>query len=424
MKYKAEQFLLSSIILKNNNFNKVSKIINENNFIKKKNGVIFKSIKNMLNKNNKIDVITLFYYIKKNNKLQNISFKYINGIIKNNAIFDNIVKYAKIIKNKYLLKKIYENFYKFSYLIKNKKIKNIFNFVSRVQNKLKSFLKKNYKNDKFKIKKKLKIVYHNIINKKYSNNTYIKTGFSKLDNLILGFSPGELIVIAGRPSTGKTSLCMNICENISIKNKLSSIFFSLEMSKEQVILRLLSSISGINSKKIKGSSLDKKEKKKLKYAYKKIKKSSIFINDNSFFNLYNFKSNLKKIFTQNKIGIIAIDYLQLVYLKRNKDSRNNEIAEISRILKTVSKEFNVPVVALSQLNRNSDQRINKRPILSDLKDSGSIEQDADLIIFLYNNLLENKNIVETELIIGKNRNGPTGVIKLDFDKSKTKFIDK
>ncbi|MGX7589620.1 DnaB-like helicase C-terminal domain-containing protein [Candidatus Vidania fulgoroideorum] len=393
MTNEIEKYLLSCIIIDSNSIKNNKKIYKY--FNNKKNIVIFKCILKILKKYKKIDLITIYYNI--NNKFK-ISIEYLNSIIKLDADPSKIEKYIKILK-KIKIKKILKNILKkYIKILRYKKLK------------IKS-LTKNIKLEinRIKFKKKKKIIsFQELIKKK----KYIKTGFRKLDNIILGFSPGDLIIVAARPSIGKTSFCLNICANL-IKKKKKSLFYTLEMSKEQIILRILSIMTNIEIKKIFKKELKTLEIKKLKKNFKKINKFVNFI-DSKKFTINLIDKNSKKY------KMIFIDYLQLIYLKKDLN-RNNEIAEISRILKKKAIELNIPIVVISQLNRNSEQRINKRPILSDLKDSGSIEQDSDMIIFLYRNDfydLNNKNI---EIILGKNRNGNTGIIKLKFLKKLTKF---
>ena len=257
------------------------------------------------------------------------------------------------------------------------------------------------------------------------------SGFYDLDSLTQGFQKSDLIILAGRPSMGKTALVLNITENILKKYKIPILFFSLEMSKEQLIYRLLSNETGISQTRLKIGNLYKEDWHELKESIQNYSRLPFFIDDQANLTTQDIRSKVKKIvFEQNKIGLIVIDYLQLLLNSKLKsENRVQELSQITRTLKNIAKEFQIPVIALSQLSRNVENRINKRPVLSDLRESGSIEQDADLVLMLYrdnyyNPIIEkNEKITPAELIIAKHRNGPLGIVELSFQDDPTKFLN-
>ena len=259
----------------------------------------------------------------------------------------------------------------------------------------------------------------------------LASGFYDLDSLTQGFQKSDLIILAGRPSMGKTAFVLNITENILKNYKLPIIFFSLEMSKEQLIYRLLSNETGISQTRLKLGNLYKEDWNKLKKSIQLYSKLPFFINDEPNITIYDLRSKIKKIiFEQSNIGLIVIDYLQLLLNSKIKtENRVQELSQITRSLKAIAKEFQTPIIALSQLSRNVENRINKRPILSDLRESGSIEQDADLVLMLYRENYYNsttekfEKLAPAELIIAKHRNGPLGVVKLSFQTDPTKFVN-
>lgn len=259
----------------------------------------------------------------------------------------------------------------------------------------------------------------------------LASGFYDLDSLTQGFQKSDLIILAGRPSMGKTAFVLNITENILKNSKLPIIFFSLEMSKEQLIYRLLSNETGISQTRLKLGNLYKEDWNKLKNSIQLYSKLPFFINDEPNITINDLRSKIKKIiFEQTNIGLIVIDYLQLLLNSKIKtENRVQELSQITRSLKAIAKEFQTPIIALSQLSRNVENRINKRPILSDLRESGSIEQDADLVLMLYRENYYNsttekfENLTPAELIIAKHRNGPLGVVKLSFQTDPTKFFN-
>ena len=257
------------------------------------------------------------------------------------------------------------------------------------------------------------------------------SGFYDLDSLTQGFQKSDLIIIAGRPSMGKTAFALNITENILKKYKVPILFFSLEMSKEQLIYRLLANETEISQTRLKIGNLYKEDWHKLKKSIQIYSRLPFFIDDQANLTVQDIRSKIKKIlFERNKIGLIVIDYLQLLLTSKIKsENRVQELSQITRTLKSIAKEFQVPIIALSQLSRNVENRINKRPILSDLRESGSIEQDADLVLMLYrdnyyNPMVEkNEKITPAELIITKHRNGPLGTIEFLFQNDPTKFFN-
>ena len=259
----------------------------------------------------------------------------------------------------------------------------------------------------------------------------LESGFYDLDSITQGFQKSDLIIIAGRPSMGKTAFSLNITQNIIKAYKLPVLFFSLEMSKEQLIYRLLSTETGINQNRLKIGNLYKEDWISLELIVQNFSRLPFFIEDKANLTSQDIRSKVKNIlFEYNQIGLIVIDYLQLMQnSKSNKDNRVQELSEITRALKNIAKEFQVPIIVLSQLSRNVETRINKRPILSDLRESGSIEQDADLVLMLYRenyynlNLQQNEDLSSVELMIAKHRNGPLGTLNLYFQTNNTKFLN-
>ena len=255
----------------------------------------------------------------------------------------------------------------------------------------------------------------------------LSSGFYGLDSLTQGFQKSDLIIIAGRPSIGKTAFCLSLGINVIKYSKIPILLFSLEMSKEQIIYRLLGMETNINQMRLRSGKLYRTDWVKLSKVIKILSKLPFFIDDTPDLSVQDIRSKIKTIlFEQNKVGLIMIDYLQLMQNSKFKsENRAYELSQITRSLKIIAREFNVPIIALSQLSRNVENRIDKKPILSDLRESGSIEQDADLVLMLHKSNKTNldENILLTDLIIAKQRNGPTGTIQILFDKKRTKYIN-
>ena len=247
--------------------------------------------------------------------------------------------------------------------------------------------------------------------------TGVPTGFVDLDRDTAGFQPGDLIVIAGRPSMGKTALALNIVESAAIRTQLAAVVFSLEMSSEQLAMRFMSSLGGIDAHKIRTGKLEDADWPKLTSAMMLLNESRIFLDDTGDLTPTELRARCRRLKREHDVGLIIVDYLQLMHVPGTSENRATEISEISRSLKALARELKVPVVALSQLNRSLESRANRRPMLSDLRESGAIEQDADVILFIYRDEVYNEESTDkgkAEIIIGKQRNGPTGTVTLTF----------
>ena len=255
----------------------------------------------------------------------------------------------------------------------------------------------------------------------------IPTGFRLLDTVLTGLGRGDLVILAARPGMGKTSFALNIATRVAMQQKVPVAIFSLEMTKEQLTNRILSAEAGIDSQAFRTGALRSEDWEYLALATEKLHDAPIYMDDTSGITITEMKAKIRRVNqdpTRPNVGLIVIDYLQLMAVPGTRENRATEISEISRSLKGLAKELHVPVIALSQLNRSLEQRPNKRPVMSDLRESGAIEQDADIIMFIYRDDYYNKDSKEpniAEVIIGKQRNGPTGTVKLFFQKNQTRF---
>jgi len=255
--------------------------------------------------------------------------------------------------------------------------------------------------------------------------TGLTTGFIDLDRMTSGLQPSDLVIVAGRPSMGKTSFAMNLVENAALSSDRPIMVFSMEMPAEQLVIRMLSSLGRIDQSRVRTGKLEQDDWPKLSSATEKLKDTQIFIDDTPALTPTDLRSRVRKLIReQGDLGMIMVDYLQLMRVAGSNEGRTAEISEISRSLKAIAKEFRCPVVALSQLNRSLEQRPNKRPVNSDLRESGAIEQDADVIMFIYRDEVYNEDSLDkgvAEIIIGKQRNGPIGTCKLSFQGQFTRF---
>lgn len=426
---EAEQAVISSVIVNNELWHEVSDLLDRNDFCKVEHQIIFEMMKFLISKNDPIDKITLINLLKKScNKEDANNSDFINTLVKNAPSLSNIKTYIRIIKSKSTLRKLIETskeIIDFASEYKHHDLTDVFNLVEEKISKLsKKFdTKPEFKN----ISEILASAIKNIEERHESNShiTGLSSGFKELDEITAGFHKSDLIVIAGRPSMGKSTLAINIAENTIIEHKKPVILFSMEMSMDQVSTRMLSSLGRINLHKLRCGNIDQTDWPRLNNSVTLLSGTHMFIDDSGALTPFDIKNKIKKIKnTYNDIGLVIIDYIQLIKVPGLQDNRAREIAEISRSLKILAKEFNVPIIVLSQLNRGVEQRNDKRPLMSDLRESGAIEQDADLIIFIYRDNVYNKINNEnktSEIIIAKQRNGPTGKIYLNFSPEFCKF---
>ena len=431
----AEKMILSSLLMSSEAIEITSRSIKAETFYFKNHQILYTAIITMYNNKTPIDTITLNTFLQDNGQLEEIGgleilIELINYVP--NLLY--LEDYICLIHDKFLRRSLIKLGYE---LINSAYITNItlesilLNLESTVFN-----LTNEIKQPKLLSSAELlSQIFLDLKQKSLKPSLAgISSGFFDLDSFTQGFQKSDLIIIAGRPSMGKTALSLNISLNVIKKLNLPVLFFSLEMSKEQLIYRLLTNETDIPNFKLKTGNIYKTDWTKLNTAIKNLSELPLFIDDIPNPSLSDIKTKIKKIlFEQNQIGLVVIDYLQLMQINKFQTfNRAQELAQITRSLKNLAREFNVPIIALSQLSRNVENRPNKRPILSDLRESGSIEQDADLVLMLYrenyyNSInLESENVTSVnivELIIAKQRNGPIGTINLQFDSKKTKFLD-
>ncbi|MCL4163034.1 UNVERIFIED_CONTAM: hypothetical protein GTU68_049800, partial [Idotea baltica] len=254
--------------------------------------------------------------------------------------------------------------------------------------------------------------------------TGIASGFTGLDNITAGFQKSDLLIIAARPAMGKTSLALTVAQWVGIHEQKRVALFSLEMSKEQLVMRMLCSEARVDSTRVRTGNLDQSDFPKLVDSASKISDSPIFIDDTPALSISELRAKARRLHREAPLELVVVDYLQLLKSPSFKNSREQEISDISRSLKALAKELSVPVIALSQLNRSVEQRVDKRPLMSDLRESGAIEQDADIIMFIYRDEVYNEDTPDkgvAELIISKHRSGPTGIVRLAFNGAHTRF---
>jgi len=430
--FLAEKIVLSSLLISSEAIETCLRSLTIDAFYFKNHREIYKAILIMYKKNIPIDIVTLNTFLQNQGLLPKIGgIKVLIELVNQLPNLVYLEEYIRIIQDKYIRRSLIKLGYEAinSGYITNISLEEI---LSSLEKQMFSLTNESKNQDVFS---SVDLFSQILLELKYKSSKSVlaglSSGFYDLDSLTQGFQKSDLIIIAGRPSMGKTAFSLNIATNIVKKYKLPILFFSLEMSKEQLAYRLLSAEALINPMRLRNGHLNKKDWLKLHRIIKNLSSLPFFIDDTPNLSIQAIRSKVKKlIFEQNNIGLVVIDYLQLMQSSTLKSSnRVQELSQITRSLKNLAREFNVPVIALSQLSRNVENRIIKRPILSDLRESGSIEQDADLVLMLYRDQYYNSNnendkqLDITELILAKQRNGPIGTIQLKFDAKYTKFFD-
>lgn len=428
----AEKLVLSCLITNSESIEIVIKTVRIETFYFLNHQEIYKAILEMYRKKIPINLISVNDFLKENGCLEKIGgTKVLLELLNQIPNLVYLEEYLQLIQDKFLRRLLINLGYE---AINSAYITNI-----PLEKVLTDFEKKSFQLIHSRIEEKnlnsaelFSTIFYELKQKALKPELPgLSSGFYDLDSLTQGFQKSDLIILAGRPSMGKTAFVLNITENILKNYKVPIIFFSLEMSKEQLVYRLLANETGISQNRLKIGNLYKEDWQKIKASITNYSCLPLFIDDQSYMTTQDIRGKIKKIlFEQNKIGLIIIDYLQLL-LNSNLKSENRvqELSQITRSLKNIAKEFQIPIIALSQLSRNVENRINKRPVLSDLRESGSIEQDADLVLMLYRenyyNLTKDNNeqITPAELIIAKHRNGPLGIINLLFQIDPTKFFN-
>lgn len=424
--FLAEKMILSCLLTNSEAIEITLKTLSIDAFYFKNHQELYRAIAYMHKNKLPIDLLTLITFLQSNGLLQKIGgIKVLIELTNQIPNFLYLEEYLSLVKDKFIRRSLIKIGYE---IINSSYITNISleNILKDIENKLFN-LTSDVKTQKlFNSAELLSEIFFDLKTKSlHPTLSGISSGFYDLDTFTQGFQNSDLIIIAGRPSMGKTALSLNIASNVIKNLKLPVLFFSLEMSKEQIMYRLLSMETDINQMRLKSGKLYPNDWVKLNKMIKILSKLPFFIDDTFNLSIQDIKSRLKTlVFEQNQLGLIIVDYLQLMQNSKLKiENRAQELSQITRSLKTMAREFNIPIIALSQLSRNIETRFDKTPILSDLRESGSIEQDADLVLMLHHNTSEKLKQDQQlmELIIAKQRNGPTGIVKLKFHKNRTKF---
>lgn len=424
---EAEEAILGAILYNPPSLGKIVESVKPESFYKPAHKIIYRAMLDMFRKNQPIDTVTLFEYLKTEDEIENIGGQdYLLYLYDNVVTTANIGYYADIVKEKAIKRALinagseivqsaYEN-------------EEVDKLLDDAQKQIFGIASENATSDLIGIEGLVVDAYEEI-EKRFHNKDElvgVTTGFYDLDGITSGLQKSDLIILAARPSMGKTAFALNLAQNVAMKGKKAVAIFSLEMPKSQLVKRMLCAEAEVDSRRVTSGNLQPNDWEKLMEAMGKLSEAKIYIDDTSGVTAIDIKAKCRRLMMEEKdLGLIVIDYLQLMEGGGNPNDRNQQISAISRSLKGLARELNVPIIALSQLSRGVESRPDKRPMMSDLRDSGAIEQDADIVMFIYRDEYYNRDNVDNkgkaEVIIAKHRNGGVGTINLLFQSNITKF---
>jgi len=427
---EAEMSVLGALMLDKDAIIKVANLIRLGDFYRDSHNLIYEAMLELYEKNDPIDILSLSNRLEEKKQLEKIGgSSYLATLVNSIPSSSNITYYAKVVQKKSTLRKLIEaasEIIELGY----KEAEDVEKILDTAEQKLFNVSQKYIKQDFVPIKSILEAAFNRIdeLHKGDHKLRGIPSGFSDMDNILAGFQKSDLVILAARPSIGKTTLALDLARSIASKEKIPVGIFSLEMSSDQLIDRMLAAQSGVDLWRLRTGRLKTGENdndfQRIGEAMGTLSEAPIYIEDTGSANVMEMRTMARRLQSEHNVGFIIIDYLQLMEGRGNRDNRVNEISEISRSLKQLARELNIPILALSQLSRAVESRSPQIPKLSDLRESGSIEQDADVVMFLYREDREkpdtpNKNIVE--IYIAKHRNGPIGKLSLYFNENSTTF---
>src|SRR5690625_3618935 len=426
---EAEQAVLGGLMLENRAWEQIADRLNEEDFYRHDHRLLFRGIKALSENYQPVDVLTLSEYLREQGVLDEAGgMAYLGGLARDTPSAANIQAYADIVRERSVLRQLiqagteivstgFQPEGRESAELLDTAERLIFQIAEQTNRSQEGFIS---------VKDVLPTVIDRIdhLYQQESAITGLATGWTDFDDMTSGLQNGDLVIVAARPSMGKTSFAMNVAEAVAMRGDLPVAVFSMEMPADQLALRMLSSLGRIEMQRVRTGKLQDEDWPRLTSALNLMSNAKLFIDDSAGLSPTEMRARARRLKREHGLGLIVVDYLQLMQVPGFKENRTAEISEISRALKGMAKELDVPVIALSQLNRSLEQRPNKRPVMSDLRESGAIEQDADIIVFIYRDEVYNEDSPDkgvAEIIIGKQRNGPIGSLKLTFLGKYTRF---
>lgn len=418
----AEQAVLGGLMLDNAAWDQIVDRINERHFYRRDHQLIFRAMAKLMEESQPLDVITVSEALQKIEDQSDIGgLAYLGELAKNTPSAANIAAYADIVYERAVLRELISVGTQITESAFDPQGRASVEILDEAEKKVFDIAERGARGSGPEGIRSIVVRAVDNIEKRFKDNTHItgiSTGFSDLDRITTGLQPGDLVIVAGRPSMGKTILGMNIAEHAAIRSQKSALVFSMEMPGESLVMRMLASLGRIDQSKLRTGKLVEDDWSRLTSAVSLLSGAKLYIDETPALSPMELRARARRVAREkDQLGLIVVDYLQLMRGQSSSENRTAEISEISRSLKTLAKELNVPIIALSQLNRSLEQRPNKRPIMSDIRESGAVEQDADLIIFIYRDEVYHEDSPDkgtAEIIIGKQRNGPIGTLRLTF----------
>jgi replicative DNA helicase len=427
---EAEQAVLGGLMLDNSAWDAVADRITAEDFYRRDHQLIFAAIADLAARNEPLDAVTLAEQLERNNQLEESGgLDYLATLARETPSAANIRSYADIVRERAQLRRLISVGGEITTNAFNTEGRSVTELIDDAERRVFEIAESGRKTGSGFVPirdllgdmiDKLDMLHQN-----QGQLTGVSTGFTELDRMTAGLQPGDLVIVAGRPSMGKTSFALNIGENAALGRKQVPVaIFSMEMSRDQLGLRMISSLGRINQSHLRTGNFGDEEWSRINGAINMMKTAPIYIDDTGALTPTEVRARARRLKREHGLGLVIVDYLQLMQVPGNKENRATEISEISRSLKALAKELSVPVIALSQLNRSVEQRTDKKPVMSDLRESGAIEQDADVIMMIYREEVYDSNTTRkgiADIIITKQRNGPTGEVSLTFLGEYTKF---
>ncbi len=428
---EAEQAVLGGLMLDPSAWDKIADVITAEDFYRHDHRLIFEAITALVERQQPVDVVTVSEHLEAQEHLEEVGgLAYLGALAKNTPSAANIHAYAAIVREKAILRALIRAGQEITEMAFRPEGQPVEVLLDRAEQMVFHIAEQGARGRAgfVNIKDLLTRAVDRIDALFQQDNpiTGVPTGFADFDEMTSGLQPSDLIIVAGRPSMGKTTFAMNVAEHVAVREKLPVAVFSMEMPGEQLAMRLMSSLGRIDQHKVRTGRLEDEDWPRLTAAVGELAEAPLYIDDTPALTPNELRARARRLTRESggKLGLIVIDYLQLMQVAGRSENRAGEISEISRALKGLAKELDVPVIALSQLNRSLEQRPNKRPVMSDLRESGAIEQDADVIVFIYRDEVYNEDSPDkgtAEIIIGKQRNGPIGTVRLTFLGQYTRF---
>ena len=431
---EAEQSVLGGLLLDNAAFERVSDVLHEDDFYRHDHRLIWQHVARLIGLSRPADVITVNDSLASAGKADEVGgLAYLNALAHNTPSAANIRRYAEIVRERAMLRKLVAVADEIAATALNPQGKEARQLLDEAESQVFKIAQEGARGSQgfqeiqpllAQVVERIDELYHR---EGDSDVTGIPTGFVDLDRMTSGLQAGDLVIVAGRPSMGKTSFSMNIAEHVAIDEGLPVAVFSMEMGAVQLAMRMLGSVGLLDQHRMRTGKLVTDDWPRVTHAVQRMQDAQVYIDETPGLTAVELRARARRLARQcGKLGLIVIDYIQLMSANGSGENRATEISEISRALKSLAKELDCPVIALSQLNRSLEQRPNKRPIMSDLRESGAIEQDADVILFIYRDEVYNPDSPDkgtAEIIIGKQRNGPIGTVRLTFQGASTKFLN-